>query len=685
MIQKTKKSVSILLSLLMVLSVFSGMAFTATAADSGTVGTASYTLSDDGILTIGEGVFTLGQFQGKFNTQEMRVSIKQVVFEIGSTLKTSAQNMFKNWTALEQVDMTNLATENVTTMHAMFNGCTALKTVTFGSFFDTSKVTVMSMLFSGCQSLTSIDFSGFDTTEVTTMASMFGNCSSLPLLDLSAFNTANVTNMSSMFSFCGKLATIYVGSDWNTDAVTSSATMFSLDYNLKGGLGTKYNSSYPKDKTYAHIDGGVSDPGYLTNSGHKHSFEYSLSEDNTTIIATCVAAGTCTLSETGDPSVSITITEPKTLTTFAPSNEPGTISILNKDNYRAPIEGVTAFNDATGLNIRDTWKENERQDNTHIYVQYYKLENNTETALGTEPPCREAGNYRAKITVENLTASVDYALISAEEVSFNEYRAAVAANVAALAAEEDSAEAAAIITNAVAAINAVTYDATKTLDENKSVVDDAADIADALAAQRAADALAAAKADAIAQLEASVNADDYREAEQADLAAVIETATAAINAAANAEELAAAVSDAQMAISAIKTDAELTAEEAAAAANQAAADEVIAKINAIGEVEYTDESKAKIDDARAAYDALTDDQKALVENYNTLTAAEARYAELKAAAEQPVDPTEPENPDEPEKDNTCKWCGEQHTGFWGRFVKYFHSILYFFAHLFGKR
>ena len=112
---------------------------------------------------------------------------------------------------------------------------------------------------------------------------------------------------------------------------------------------------------------------------------------------------------------------------------------------------------------------------------------------------------------------------------------------------------------------------------------------------------------------------------------------------------------------------------------------MIAKINAIGEVEYTDESKAKIDDARAAYDALTDDQKALVENYNTLTAAEARYAELKAAAEQPVGPTEPENPDEPEKDNTCKWCGEQHTGFWGRFVKYFHSILYFFAHLFGKR
>ena len=51
-------------------------------------------------------------------------------------------------------------------------------------------------------------------------------------------------------------------------------------------------------------------------------------------------------------------------------------------------------------------------------------------------------------------------------------------------------------------------------------------------------------------------------------------------------------------------------------------------INAIGEVSYTEESKGKIDAARAAYDALTDPQKALVTNYETLTNAEARYAEL---------------------------------------------------------
>ena len=55
-------------------------------------------------------------------------------------------------------------------------------------------------------------------------------------------------------------------------------------------------------------------------------------------------------------------------------------------------------------------------------------------------------------------------------------------------------------------------------------------------------------------------------------------------------------------------------------------------IDAIGTV--TLESKAKIDAARAAYDALTDTQKALVTNLATLLTAEAKYEELKAAASQ---------------------------------------------------
>ena len=62
-------------------------------------------------------------------------------------------------------------------------------------------------------------------------------------------------------------------------------------------------------------------------------------------------------------------------------------------------------------------------------------------------------------------------------------------------------------------------------------------------------------------------------------------------------------------------------------------EDAIALIDAIGTVEYTDASKAKIDAARAKYDSLSAEKQANVTNYATLTAAEAKYAELKANAE----------------------------------------------------
>ena len=70
------------------------------------------------------------------------------------------------------------------------------------------------------------------------------------------------------------------------------------------------------------------------------------------------------------------------------------------------------------------------------------------------------------------------------------------------------------------------------------------------------------------------------------------------------------------------------------AADLAAANNVTDKITAIGTVEFSAGCKAAIDEARAAYDALTDTQKPLVDNYDTLTAAETAYANLKNQADQ---------------------------------------------------
>ena len=95
--------------------------------------------------------------------------------------------------------------------------------------------------------------------------------------------------------------------------------------------------------------------------------------------------------------------------------------------------------------------------------------------------------------------------------------------------------------------------------------------------------------------------------------------------------------------------------------------EVEAKIAAIGTVTYTPECKALIDDARAAYNALTDGQRMQVTNYAVLLAAEAAYADLSKTAlqfvgqdEAPVGDSERKSIEYPAlPDGTTKWQTEQ--------------------------
>ncbi len=72
------------------------------------------------------------------------------------------------------------------------------------------------------------------------------------------------------------------------------------------------------------------------------------------------------------------------------------------------------------------------------------------------------------------------------------------------------------------------------------------------------------------------------------------------------------------------------------AANQEAAERVVALINKIGKAGYNSASKKEIDAARKAYNALSDEQKKLVspETLKKLTDAERDYARLKNEAEQ---------------------------------------------------
>ena len=184
--------------------------------------------------------------------------------------------MFRDCSSLTTLDLSNFITDNVTEMSSVFDGCSALTTINL-SGFNTAKVTDMHQMFNECSSLTTLDLTDFNTGLVTTMFGMFDGCSSLASLDLSSFNTANVTAMHQMFEGCSALTTIIVSDSWSTSAVDDSENMFTGCYSLKGGRGTDYTQDHT-DVTYAHIDGGVNNPGYFTSKDDIESRRHELIE-----------------------------------------------------------------------------------------------------------------------------------------------------------------------------------------------------------------------------------------------------------------------------------------------------------------------------------------------------------------------------------------------------------------------
>ena len=143
----------------------------------------------------------------------------------------------------------------------------SIRSIVFNqSFANCTSITSTAYWFAGMTNLeTFIGLEYLNTSNVTAMNGMFWVCSALTSLDLSNFNTQNVSNMSNMFTRCSRLATIKVGNGWSTSNVSSSSEMFEECTSLAGGSGTTYDSSHT-DASYAHIDGGSSNPGYLTGS-----------------------------------------------------------------------------------------------------------------------------------------------------------------------------------------------------------------------------------------------------------------------------------------------------------------------------------------------------------------------------------------------------------------------------------
>ena len=143
----------------------------------------------------------------------------------------------------------------------------SLTSATFdASFANVTGLTNLSEWFYGCSALTSISgLENLNTSNVTTMYNMFSSCSSLTELDLTHFDVSSLTDTRRMFDGCSKLDAIYA-TDWTSAPITDDAEMFYNCPKLVGSAGTVFDSSY-NGISRAHVDGGLTNPGYFSQKG----------------------------------------------------------------------------------------------------------------------------------------------------------------------------------------------------------------------------------------------------------------------------------------------------------------------------------------------------------------------------------------------------------------------------------
>lgn len=176
---------------------------------------------------------------------------------------SNLSNLFFNCTKLKQIDLHTWNTKSVSTCYWLFRGCSSLEFINIDGW-NTCNVYDMDRMFGECSKLITIKgLNKLNTSNVQFMQLMFISDTSLKSLDLSSFDTQNCIDTSQMFRGCYNLKSIYISDTFVTTKVYNSTQMFLNCISLIGGAGTTFDPSFI-DGTAAHIDGGVSNPGYFT-------------------------------------------------------------------------------------------------------------------------------------------------------------------------------------------------------------------------------------------------------------------------------------------------------------------------------------------------------------------------------------------------------------------------------------
>ena len=156
--------------------------------------------------------------------------------DLASDNVTSMEEMFIGCTKLEVVNLWNTHKanfmENVTKTQKMFQGCSRLNKLTLPRKVKTEKLESMFYMFDGCSSLTALDLSAWNLNNVKDMESLFKNCSGLTSVALPKVTSKKIQYMQRMFSGCSSLTSIDL-SGWNVENVTEMGDLFYGCSNLK--------------------------------------------------------------------------------------------------------------------------------------------------------------------------------------------------------------------------------------------------------------------------------------------------------------------------------------------------------------------------------------------------------------------------------------------------------------------
>ncbi|MCR4642544.1 MAG: BspA family leucine-rich repeat surface protein [Lachnospiraceae bacterium] len=159
-------------------------------------------------------------------------SLKKVVMKnVDFAVMTSFDSMFKEYKALEEVDLSGAKGNKVTTMRWMFRGCPKLKKVDMGNA-QFAVCTAMDGGLENCTLLETVNMSGIDMPELVDPSWLFHGSISLKEVDLSDLGMGKVTNITKMFLDCTSLTKVTLGKELNKEKISACKEMFNGCVNL---------------------------------------------------------------------------------------------------------------------------------------------------------------------------------------------------------------------------------------------------------------------------------------------------------------------------------------------------------------------------------------------------------------------------------------------------------------------